>query len=393
MCASFRARVSLSGGETVPWPRWRNAPGRPSTTPHPVTAVPGSIPRTRTLSRILSPPLIPSAPTRNAPALRRSSARLRPAECRRLPRRSARRRGPRAPRGASKSARPPGRGASPCSAAPSRPPRTRRGSPPCRAPFSRPRASPARRSPRRRRRRHRCRRATLERDVEHALLGGGAVLDRDQPLLGEHPGDAAARPQVAVVLLEDVADLGDRPVTVVGQDRDHDRDPGGAVALVVDLLVVDALELARPLLDRALDVVARHARGLRRRDGGAQAGIGVDVTAPHARGDGDLLDHLGEDLAALGVLGRLLVLDRAPLRVAGHEFPFPIRVVGRRALSRSAGTIAESRERRSRLDGYPVCYHSAAPQVNAAGAAVLSVFGPEIRAHRRRRRCHYRAAG
>src|SRR5437773_5806519 len=68
MCASFRARVSLSGGETVPWPRWRNAPGRPSTTPHPVTAVPGSIPRTRTFSRILSPPpLIPSAPTRNAP--------------------------------------------------------------------------------------------------------------------------------------------------------------------------------------------------------------------------------------------------------------------------------------------------------------------------------------
>src|SRR6266404_912137 len=212
-------------------------------------------------------------------------------------------------------------------------------------------------------------RAALERHVQHALLGGGALLDRDQPLLGEHPGDAAARAQVAVVLLEDVADLGDRPVTVVGQDRDHDRDPRGAVALVVDLLVVDALELARPLLDRALDVVARHARGLRRRDGGAQAGIGVDVTAPHTRGDGDLLDHLGEDLAALGVLGRLLVLDRAPLRVAGHEFPFPIRIVGRRALSRSAGTIAESRERRSRLDGYPVCYHSAAPQVNAAGAA------------------------
>src|SRR6266481_4359962 len=47
----------------------------------------------------------------------------------------------------------------------------------------------------------------------------------------------------------------------------------------------------------------------------------------------------------------------------------PSGITGRRALSRSAGANAESRERRSRLDGYPVCYHSAPPQVNAAGVA------------------------
>ena len=37
-----------------------------------------------------------------------------------------------------------------------------------------------------------------------------------------------------------------------------------------------------------------------------------------ARRDGQLLDDAGEHLAALGVGGALLVLDRVPLGMAGH---------------------------------------------------------------------------
>src|SRR5262249_10140953 len=120
------------------------------------------------------------------------------------------------------------------------------------------------------------------------------------------------------------------------------------VGLVGDLLVRDALELARPLLDGALDVVGRHAVLPRRGDRGAQPGIGVDVTAAHARGDGDLLDELGDQLAAPPVLERLLRLDGARLRVAGHgalvlQLPQGLRRVNResqggRGLARTTGT-------------------------------------------------------
>ena len=60
------------------------------------------------------------------------------------------------------------------------------------------------------------------------------------------------------------------------------------------------------LAARALSI-ARRSRGLR---------VGV---APADPGRGrDLADQLGEDLAALGVDGALLALDRRPLGVAGH---------------------------------------------------------------------------
>ena len=94
---------------------------------------------------------------------------------------------------------------------------------------------------------------------------------------------------------------------------DQHGDAARAVALVDDLFVDLALELAGALLDGAVDVVVGHAVGPRLEDGGAQARVGLRIAAAEAGRDGDLLEELGEQLAAAGVGRRLLVLDRAPL--------------------------------------------------------------------------------
>ena len=128
----------------------------------------------------------------------------------------------------------------------------------------------------------------------------------------EHVGDAAGGAQVAAVLGEDVADLGDGAVAVVGGALHQDGHAARAVTLEGDLLVGGPLQLARALLDGALDVVGGHVDALGLVHRRAQAGVGVGVAAADARRDGHLADDLGEDLAALGVERALLVLDRVP---------------------------------------------------------------------------------
>src|ERR1700754_3313546 len=109
-----------------------------------------------------------------------------------------------------------------------------------------------------------------------------------------------------------MANLADSAILVVGENVDDDGDATGAVALVGDLLVGDAFELAGSALNGALDIFRRHVFGLGRGDGSAQAGISVSVASAELGGDGDFLDQAGEDLSALGVEGALLVLDCRP---------------------------------------------------------------------------------
>ena len=126
------------------------------------------------------------------------------------------------------------------------------------------------------------------------------------------------------MLREDVADLGDGAVAVVGRALDKDGDAARAVALELEVLVGRALELARALLDGAGDVVRGHVRALGLVDCGPQAGVGVGIAPADAGGDRHLTDDLGEELAPLGVEGALLVLDGVPFGVSGHG-PSPAR--------------------------------------------------------------------
>ena len=72
-------------------------------------------------------------------------------------------------------------------------------------------------------------------------------------------------------------------------------------------------------LDRAVDVVVRDRGLLGLLDGVEQRRVAVRVAAADARRDLDVLDQLGEQLAALGVDHGLLVLGGRPFGVAGHR--------------------------------------------------------------------------
>src|SRR5690606_24805080 len=140
---------------------------------------------------------------------------------------------------------------------------------------------------------------------------------RQHPELAEHEGDRALGAHVAAELAEGVAHVGDSAHAVVGEAVHDHGDAAGGVTLVAHLLVLDALELAGGLLDRALDHVLRHVGRQALVGGAAQARVAGRVAAAGPGRDGDLADELGEDLAAARVLGVLARVDGAAQRRFG----------------------------------------------------------------------------
>src|SRR6202008_2466894 len=101
------------------------------------------------------------------------------------------------------------------------------------------------------------------------------------------------------------------------------RDTAGGVALVGDVLVLGAPGLgAAAAADSPVDVVVRYRTLLGLLDRVVQRRVARRVSAAGTRGDLDVLDQLGEKLAALGVDHRLLVLGGGPLGVAAHVLSF-----------------------------------------------------------------------
>src|SRR5262249_62031806 len=98
----------------------------------------------------------------------------------------------------------------------------------------------------------------------------------------------------------------------------HGHAPG-RIPLVGAVLVGGAARLQPgAAADRPVDVVVRYRALLRLLDRVVQGGVAGRVSAAGARRHLDVLDQLGEKLAAPGVHDRLLVLGRRPLRMATH---------------------------------------------------------------------------
>src|SRR5207245_2236722 len=122
----------------------------------------------------------------------------------------------------------------------------------------------------------------------------------------ERPTRGAAAAEHAVVLLEDLSDLGDRAVAVVGHSFDEEERARWARAFVEDFFVGRAFELAGAALDGSVDRVVRHRLTLRVADRFTKARVAGRIAAAHTRGDGELFDELREELAALCVERALL---------------------------------------------------------------------------------------
>src|SRR5699024_7502366 len=154
--------------------------------------------------------------------------------------------------------------------------------------------------------------------VHHGLVGV-LVLQRDvdDALLGEQEAHTAQCAQVAAVLIKIVAQVGGGAVAVVGQGLDHDGHAAGAVALVVDGLVL-GLVAALGLFDDALDVVIGHVHPLGLADQVGQLAVGGGIGAAVADRHADLAADLGKDLGAGAVGLFLLALDVVPFAMSRH---------------------------------------------------------------------------
>ena len=107
--------------------------------------------------------------------------------------------------------------------------------------------------------------ASLKRRFEHGIgIGGvGPVDNLADPV--EHKRDAVGLAEIAAEFRKRRAHFRRRPVAVVGQGIDDQRDTGRAVALIANLFVDRAIVAAGRFVDRPIDAVLRHVGATRRR--------------------------------------------------------------------------------------------------------------------------------
>ena len=126
----------------------------------------------------------------------------------------------------------------------------------------------------------------------HAVLGDNL----EDGLVVEQEGQRALCAQAAAELGEVGAHVGDGAGVVVGGGLYEDGDAVGAVALVVDFLVVAGLFVGG-FLDGALDGVLGHVGGLGVLHELTQTRVQVGVGTAGLGGDGDFLAQAGKGTA------------------------------------------------------------------------------------------------
>ena len=161
--------------------------------------------------------------------------------------------------------------------------------------------------------------AGLDAQFEGFVIAHGAGGEGEVSCAFELPGDGTQLSECAAVLREGVTQLGDSPVTVVGDAFDHHGHAVGRIAFIEDLLEgCSVLVFTGAAADGALDVVLGHVLGAGLVHGQAQPEVAVGISAAVPGGHDELAREPGEDGAALGIRGALLALDGGPLGMTGH---------------------------------------------------------------------------
>src|SRR5271170_6122143 len=161
--------------------------------------------------------------------------------------------------------------------------------------------------------------ADFQQDSHQLVFGRLVAFDEDLALALEHPRNASLFTEVATVLGERMADLTNRSVAVISRDGYQHRGATWAVAFKQDFVDLAAFQLAGAAHNGPFDVIGRHADCLGSQNGGSQSGVTVGIAATPASSNHDFLNEAREDLAALGIEGSFLVLNRRPFAVSRHE--------------------------------------------------------------------------
>src|SRR5215470_5767607 len=163
--------------------------------------------------------------------------------------------------------------------------------------------------------------ARIKHREQHVVLAERFRLGHDHYALAtEQVRDRASVGHRAAIAGQRGPDFGSSPVPVIGQAFHEQRDAAGRIALVRHRLIRGTARLeARAATDCPVDVVVGDRAALGLLHGVVQRRVGVHIRAAAARRHLDVLDQLGEELAAPGVDDGLLVLRAGPLRVAAHR--------------------------------------------------------------------------
>jgi hypothetical protein len=129
----------------------------------------------------------------------------------------------------------------------------------------------------------------------------------------EHPAYGTGFGKVAAILAHEMAKFADDTIAIGGDGLNEHAYPARTVSFEGHFFILFAFELAGAAEQSTLNVVIGHVLVFGGEDGGAQAGIGIDIATAEARGDGNFTDDAGEDATALGVGGGFFVLDGGPL--------------------------------------------------------------------------------
>ena len=116
-----------------------------------------------------------------------------------------------------------------------------------------------------------------------------------------------------------MAHLGHGAIAVISHHFHQHRDTTGRVTFIGQLLHVIGFVGAGAASNGAIDGVAGHIGAQRLVHRRAQPRVILWQGAALLGGDDQLANELGEHLAALGILGRLAVLDIGPFTVTGHR--------------------------------------------------------------------------
>ncbi|TPW09271.1 MAG: Uncharacterized protein FD127_4187 [Acidimicrobiaceae bacterium] len=161
--------------------------------------------------------------------------------------------------------------------------------------------------------------AGFERSEHDLVLAAGGD---DDALAAELPAHRSGFGQRSAQLREDVAHIGARSIAVVGEHVDEQPDTARRIPFVGDRLVGAGGPLTGTALDRPVDQVVVHLRCLRLQHHRAQRRVGARIATAVAGRHFELTSDLGEDLGPRLVGGALLVLDRCPFGMAGHDCSF-----------------------------------------------------------------------
>jgi hypothetical protein len=122
-------------------------------------------------------------------------------------------------------------------------------------------------------------RSRIEREGQQRIFVDFALLNREQSLLVKLPGDGAGFRHIAVILREEISQLGNGAIAVVARDFHQYAGSSGPIGFQSEFFIHQAGQFSRAALNGFFQRIARHVGLFGLQDGQPETRITVRVGA------------------------------------------------------------------------------------------------------------------